>query len=231
MDVRVLLVAHDTALREFVALVLQQAGLWVTTAASGRVGLRHARKGDQELVIVDAALPETDGFEVRRTLRLTSRVPVLMLTDGGHPVDAAAGLESGADDYLRKPFEPVELLTRVRHLLHRVDIPAQRTLSVGGIEVDAGSHTVRKHGAPVALTATEFRLLYEMARRPGQVLTRRMLLELVWHCDYLGDSRLVDVAVQRLRAKVEDDPRTPRLICTVRGVGYLLQAATGPAPP
>ncbi|MGH3739522.1 MAG: response regulator [Micromonosporaceae bacterium] len=223
MDERVLLVEDDASIREIVALTLQRAGLRVTTAVSGREGLLRAQRGTADLVILDVMLPELDGLEVCRELRRSSRVPVLMLTALTDLVDVVVGLESGADDYLRKPFEPAELVARVRALLRRGTAPVEPSaIAVGGIVVDAGTHTVRKNGDPVALTATEFRLLYELARRPGQVFTRKMLLDLVWNYDYLGDSRLVDVAVQRLRSKVEDDPRHPRLIHTVRGVGYQL---------
>jgi two-component system response regulator MtrA len=149
-----------------------------------------------------------------------------MLTARTDLVDVVVGLESGADDYLRKPFEPVELLARVRALLRRAAEPPEDhpKLIVGDLEIDSAAHAVRRNGTLVSLTATEFRLLEELARRPGQVFTRRMLLELVWNYDFLGDSRLVDVAVQRLRSKVEADPREPKLIRTVRGVGYQLTA-------
>jgi two-component system response regulator MtrA len=146
-----------------------------------------------------------------------------MLTARTDTIDVVVGLECGADDYVKKPFDLAELTARVRALLRRATAPVEETtLSVGGLEIDQGRFTVHKDGREIPLTATEFRLLMELARRPGQVFTRDVLLDRVWSYTYLGDSRLVDVAVQRLRAKVEDDPARPRLIRTVRGVGYKL---------
>jgi two-component system response regulator MtrA len=224
---RILLVEDDPSIREVAALGLTRAGFSVSTASDGREGLFRARGEPFDLVILDVLLPSLDGFEVCRELRKESGVPVLMLTARGDTVDVVVGLESGADDYVTKPFEMAELVARVRALLRRGrGAPPDRVLTVGELEIDPSSFTVRKRGQPISLTATEFRLLLEMARRPGQVFTRQLLLERVWNYDYLGDSRLVDVAVQRLRAKVEDDPSRPALITTVRGVGYRLERGT-----
>jgi DNA-binding response OmpR family regulator len=224
MDERVLLVEDDASIREITALGLKQAGFQVTTAADGREGLLRARRDPFEAIVLDVMLPSLDGFEVCREIRKESRVPILMLTARTDTVDVVVGLESGADDYVTKPFEMPELVARVRAVLRRAAAtPEEAALSVGPLEIDPAGFSVRKEGKDVGLTATEFRLLLELARRPGQVFTREMLLERVWNYDYLGDSRLVDVAVQRLRAKVEDDPAHPRLISTVRGVGYRLE--------
>jgi DNA-binding response OmpR family regulator len=166
-------------------------------------------------------LPSLDGFEVCREIRRESQTPIVMLSARDELHDIVVGLELGADDYVTKPFELPELVARIKAVLRRSSaLPTDGVISVDDLEIDPGAFSVRRGGEDVALTATEFRLLLELARRPKQVFTRDLLLELVWNYDYLGDSRLVDVAVQRLRAKVEDDPKQPKLIQTVRGVGY-----------
>ena len=224
MDERVLLVEDDASIREVAALGLAQAGFRVTTAGDGREGLTRALRDPVDVVILDVMLPSLDGFEVCREIRKQSRVPILMLTARTDTIDVVVGLESGADDYVTKPFEMPELVARVRAVLRRSSAePEETTISVGGLQLEPASFVVRKDGKDLSLTATEYRLLLEMARRPGQVFTREVLLQQVWNYDYLGDSRLVDVAIQRLRAKVEDDPSNPALITTVRGVGYRVE--------
>lgn len=215
----------DPSIREMAALGLEKTGFRVTTAADGREGLQRFRHDPVDLVVLDVMLPELDGFEVCREIRKESRVPVVMLTAKTDTSDAVAGLELGADDYVTKPFELTELVARIRAVLRRASPreAGEAMIRVGDLDIDPTGFTVRKRGEPVELTATEFRLLVEIAARPGQVFTREMLLSRVWDYDYLGDSRLVDVAVQRLRSKVEDDPSIPTLIRTVRGVGYRLE--------
>ncbi|MCG5463498.1 response regulator transcription factor [Micromonospora sp. NPDC053740] len=223
MEGRVLVVEDDFSIREVTALGLRRAGFRVDTAVDGRQALAAFRAHPVDLIVLDLMLPGLDGLEVCREIRRSSQVPILMLTARTDTIDVVVGLECGADDYLRKPFDLPELVARVRSVLRRVSLPAPSTvIEVGGLEIDPDGFVVRRHGQEVALTATEFRLLLELARRPGQVFTRELLLDLVWNHDFLGDSRLVDVAVQRLRAKVEDDPAQPRLIRTVRGAGYKL---------
>jgi len=226
VDERLLLVEDDASIREIVSIGLKAAGFRVATAMDGRQGLASARSGGFDAVILDVMLPSLDGFEVCREIRKVSRVPIVMLTARTDLIDVVVGLESGADDYVKKPFELPELIARLRAVLRRAAAPAEDTqIAAGRLEIDPAGFTVRRDGIEVSLTATEFRLLVELARRPGQVFTRELLLQRVWDYEYLGESHLVDVAIQRLRAKVEDDPSHPTLIKTVRGVGYRLDRA------
>jgi len=222
----VLLVEDDASIREVATLGLQQAGLRVTAVGDGRDGLMRFREGGVDLVVLDVMLPSLDGLEVCREIRRASGVPIIMLSARSELHDVVVGLELGADDYVTKPFELPELVARIKAVLRRsVTAPTETVIAVDDLEIDPAAFTVRRRGDNVELTATEFRLLLELARRPKQVFTRGLLLELVWNYDYLGDSRLVDVAVQRLRAKIEDDPKQPKLIRTVRGVGYRFDPA------
>jgi two-component system response regulator MtrA len=221
MDERVLLVEDDASIREIAKLGLMQSGFRVTTAPDGREGLLQFRQAPFDLVILDVMLPSLDGYEVCRQIRGESRVPIIMLSAKSDTVDVVVGLELGADDYVTKPFEMAELVARARAAVRRSSAePEEPVLTRGDLEIDPGAFAARRGGEELNLTATEFKLLLELARRPGQVFTRELLLERVWNYEYLGDSRLVDVAVQRLRAKIEDDPKEPQIIKTMRGVGY-----------
>jgi two-component system response regulator MtrA len=223
MDEQLLLVEDDASIREIATLGLEQAGFRITATGDGRDALIRFRQGTFDLVVLDVMLPSLDGFEVCKEIRRESQVPVVMLTARSELHDVIVGLELGADDYVTKPFELPELVARIKAVLRRSTAgPTDETIAIDDLEIDPGSFSVRRRGEEVPLTATEFRLLLELARRPKQVFTRELLLELVWNYDYLGDSRLVDVAIQRLRAKIEDDPKEPKLIHTVRGVGYRL---------
>ena len=218
-----LLVEDDDSIRELTGAGLAAAGYRVEPAADGREALARFARSPPDVVVLDVMLPEVDGYEVCRRIRESSQVPIVMLSARTDTVDIVVGLEVGADDYVSKPFELSELVARLRAVLRRrAVVPAEAPLRVRDVEIDPAGHRVRRGGEEVALTATEFRLLLELARRPNQVFTRELLLERVWSYDYLGDSRLVDVAVQRLRGKVEESPSEPQLIRTVRGVGYRL---------
>jgi two-component system, OmpR family, response regulator MtrA len=220
MAARILLVEDDPSIRELTTMGLSAAGYGVSAAADGRDGLDRFLSERPDAVVLDIMLPVLDGLSVCRAIRAESAVPIIMVTARTEAFDVVAGLEAGADDYIRKPFEMPELLARLRVALRRSSGHASGALRLGPLVIDEAAHTVTQDEQEIPLSHTEFRLLVELARRPGQVFSRDALLDLVWGYDYLGDSRLVDVAIQRLRAKIEDDPAHPRRIVTVRGAGY-----------
>ncbi len=219
---RILLVEDDPSIREVTAIGLGAADFEVVTAADGVEGLEWFRAEPFDLVLLDIMLPRLDGYEVCRQIRRVSTIPIVMLTARADTMDVVVGLEAGADDYVRKPFDLPELVARLRAALRRAGSGADEpvTLRLGPLAIDVAGRTVARDGADIPLTRTEFDLLVELVRHAGQVLTRDVLLDRVWGYDYLGDSRLVDVAIQRLRSKVEADPAVPELIQTVRGAGY-----------
>jgi two-component system response regulator MtrA len=178
----------------------------------------HATKPD--LVLLDLMLPGTDGIDVCRAIRAESGTPIVMLTARSDTVDVVIGLESGADDYILKPFKPKELVARIRARLRRNDEIAGETLRIGDLSIDVAGHVVSRDNVPISLTPLEFDLLTALARKPRQVFSRDHLLEQVWGYRHVADTRLVNVHVQRLRAKVERDPEHPEIVVTVRGVGY-----------
>ena len=223
MDARILVVEDDPSIREITTIGLRREGYEVVTAGDGAEGLERWRADRPDLVLLDVMLPRLDGLEVCRAIRRESTVPIVMVTARGDTIDIVVGLESGADDYVRKPFEMPELVARIRAALRRRTAPAgapEDVLRLGSLRIDVAGRTVQRDRGEIPLTRTEFDLLVELARRPGQVFTRDVLLDRIWGYDYLGDSRLVDVAVGRLRSKIEADPAAPELVLTVRGSGY-----------
>jgi DNA-binding response OmpR family regulator len=218
----ILLVDDDARLREIVGMALEGEGYGVRTVGSAEEAVDVLERTDPDLLILDVMLPGRDGFELCREIRQKSGVPILMLTAKTDTVDVVVGLESGADDYLTKPFVTKELVARIRALLRRSRSAeaTPRRIVVGDLEIVPEAASVSKRGEVVHLTKTEFKLLLALASRPNQVFTRELLLQQVWEYDYFGDSRLVDVHVRRLRAKIEDDARNPVIVQTVRGIGY-----------
>lgn len=224
MHERLLVVEDDEAVAQAVLTGLEQAGFRVSCERDGAGATSRLHTDTFDLVVLDLMLPDMDGFDVCREIRRSSLVPILMLTARAEPTYVVAGLELGADDYVIKPFELSELIARVRAVLRRSEAPPDATaVEVGPLRLDPATLSASKGGKRIRLTATQFRLLYELARHPNQVLTRQELLERVWQQSYLGDSRLVDTAVKRLRAKVEDPAAEP-LIESVRGAGYRLRS-------
>jgi DNA-binding response OmpR family regulator len=216
----VLLVEDDPAARQGLELALRRLGYGVRAAATGEAALDGLGGDPADVIVLDVMLPGADGFEVCRRLRRVSNIPVIMLTARGDDFDIVAGLEAGADDYVVKPAEPRVLDARIRAVLRRLDRADSPAETWGDLVIDRESLIVRLAGQPVPLTPTELRLLLVLSGSPRQVFSRDQLLDLVWEQGYLGDSRLVDACVQRLRAKVETYTSEPRYIQTVRGFGY-----------
>jgi DNA-binding response OmpR family regulator len=222
---RILAVEDDERIRTAVRMALEDEGWEVDEAGSGEDAIEAFGATPSDVVLIDLMLPGIDGFELCRSIRRQSDVPIVMVTARTDTHDVVAGLEAGADDYVTKPFQPKELSARIRALLRRArPTPGTAHLRFGDLEVVPAEGVVRREGEEVHLTKTEFRLLCELASTPGRVFSREQLLERVWGYDYFGDGRLVDVHVRRLRTKVEADPANPRHVVTVRGLGYKLQA-------
>jgi two-component system response regulator MtrA len=226
MTARILVVDDDTALAEMLGIVLRAEDFEPSFSADGEAAITDFRTAKPDLVLLDLMLPGVDGIEVCRRIRAESGVPIIMLTARGDTMDVVRGLESGADDYVVKPFNPKELVARIRTRLRPAPAQSAERLLIGDLEVDVIGHEVRRGDKRINLTPLEFDLLLALASKPQQVFTREMLLEQVWGYHYKADTRLVNVHVQRLRAKIEDDPDNPRIVMTVRGVGYRAGAAS-----
>lgn len=226
MAIRVLTVEDDERIRASVKLALEDEGWIVDEAPTGEDAIAIFESTPADVVLIDIMLPGIDGFELCRTIRKLSDVPIVMVTARVDTHDVVAGLEAGADDYLTKPFAPKELSARIRALLRRVrpSAPGHSKLVFGNLEIIPDEGKVRLGGKDVSLTKTEFRLLCELAHDPNGVFSREVLLDKVWGHGYFGDGRLVDVHIRRLRMKVEVDPAEPTHVVTVRGLGYRLQS-------
>ena len=220
MKGRVLVVDDDPALAEMLGIVLRGEGFDPAFVADGGRALNSFRDIKPDVVLLDLMLPGMSGIDVCKLIRAESGVPIIMLTAKSDTVDIVLGLESGADDYVVKPFKPKELVARMRARLRRTDEPPAETLAIGDVVIDVPGHSVSRDGQQVPLTPLEFDLLVALARKPRQVFTREVLLEQVWGYRHAADTRLVNVHVQRLRSKVERDPEKPEIVLTVRGVGY-----------
>ncbi len=225
MQGTILLVEDEAAIAAFVQTALEREGFAVEVVEDGRQALACVNQALPDLIILDLILPGVNGLEVCRTVRrMSTYVPIIMLTARGEDVDKVVGLELGADDYITKPFNTRELIARVRAVLRlarsRATMDELDRLRIGRLEIDLTGRTVTVGGQPVDLTPKEFDLLVLLASHPGRVFGRETLLEKVWGYDYLGDSRTVDVHIQRLRRKLEEDPHRPRYLLTVRSIGY-----------
>ena len=227
MGTRILSVEDDERIRTAVKLALEDEGWVMEEAETGETALELFARNPADVVLIDIMLPGIDGFEVCRSMRRASDVPIIMVTARADTHDVVAGLEAGADDYLTKPFAPKELSARIRALLRRARTPEHAAtgsvLRFGDLEIVPDQGVVKVGEREVHLTKTEFRLLCELASSPGRVFSREVLLERVWGYGYFGDGRLVDVHVRRLRTKIESDAANPRHVATVRGLGYKLQ--------
>lgn len=219
MTQRILVVDDDDALREMVGLVLSGAGFHPLFAADGLEAVRVFSESSPDLILLDIMLPGLSGIEVCRQIRADSGVPIIMLTAKGETEDVVLGLEAGADDYVVKPHNGAELVARVKARLRPMGADSS-VVSVGGLTLDPQSFEVKRGSQSLSLTPLEFKLLHTLAEKPRQVFSREMLLELVWGYQYKADTRLVNVHVQRLRSKVEEDPENPKIVMTVRGHGY-----------
>lgn len=223
-----LFIEDDEAIRTALRLVLEDEGYEVAEASDGETGIKMFGQIDPDLVLLDLRLPDITGFEVCRAIRRTSITPVIMVTAQTDTSDLVNGFDAGADDYVTKPVVPKELAARIRAALRRTQAieptasSAKSLSKIGDVEIDRNLSVVRKSGIEISLTKTEYRLLVEFADHPGKVMSRDQLLERVWGYEYLGDSRLVDAHVRRLRVKIETQPDDPTMIVTVRGMGYRL---------
>jgi two-component system, OmpR family, response regulator MtrA len=219
MNPKILVIDDDNALREMVGIVLSAAGFTPEYCPDGDQALEKFKQFEPDLVLLDVMPPGKDGIAVCREIRNIAGTPIIMLTAKTETTDVVLGLEAGADDYIVKPFEPSVLTARIKARL-RPMTSLEEAVTIGPLTLDVVGHQVLKNGSQISLTPLEFNLLLTLAQKPKQVFTREMLLEKVWGYHYKADTRLVNVHVQRLRSKIEEDPDNPKIVTTVRGIGY-----------
>ncbi len=224
---KILIVEDEASFSEALEFLLGKEGFSVVVADNGADAVRKFDQGGIDLVLLDLMLPEVSGTEVCRQIRAKSRVPIIMLTAKDSEVDKVVGLEIGADDYVTKPYSSRELIARIRAVLRRNSGEGMESepgvMTVSGVRMDVDRHQVSVNGIAVSLPLKEFELLEFLMRNAGRVLTRMQLIDRVWGSDYVGDTKTLDVHIKRLRAKIENDPANPRLIQTVRGLGYKME--------
>jgi two-component system response regulator MtrA len=220
MGQRILVIEDDQSIAEIVGILLRAEGFEVSYCADGNQALNAFQVVNPDLVLLDLMLPGRDGIEICRAIRESSGIPIVMLTARSDTSDVVTGLEAGADDYIVKPIKNEELIARIRARLRNIEAPAVNEISVGDLVIDVAGHGVKRGDTNIPLTVLEFKLLVTLAKRPWQVFSREALLEEVWEYQHAADTRLVNVHVQRLRAKIEIDPEHPEIVVTVRGVGY-----------
>ena len=220
MSQRILVIEDDQSIAEIVGILLRAEGFEVSYCADGNQALNAFQVVNPDLVLLDLMLPGRDGVEICRAIRDSSGVPIVMLTARSDTSDVVTGLEAGADDYIVKPIKNEELIARIRARLRNLETPTVNEIQVGDLVIDVAGHDVKRGNTNIPLTVLEFKLLVTLAKRPWQVFTREALLEEVWEYQHAADTRLVNVHVQRLRAKIEIDPEHPEIVVTVRGVGY-----------
>ncbi len=220
MGQRILVIDDDQSIAEILGIVLTAEGFEPSFCADGAVAMDVFRDVAPDLVLLDLMLPGRDGIDICRAIRQESGVPIVMLTARSDSQDVVTGLESGADDYIVKPIKNKELIARIRARLRTIEAPTSQEITVADLVIDVAGHSVRRGDVEIPLTVLEFKLLTTLAKRPWQVFTREVLLQDVWEYRHAADTRLVNVHVQRLRAKIERDPERPEIVLTVRGVGY-----------
>jgi len=220
MGQRILVIEDDQSIAEIVGILLRAEGFEVSYCADGNQAINAFQVVNPDLVLLDLMLPGRDGVEICQAIRESSGVPIVMLTARSDTSDVVTGLEAGADDYIVKPIKNEELIARIRARLRNIEAPAVNEIKVGDLIIDVAGHGVKRGEVSIPLTVLEFKLLVTLAKRPWQVFSREALLEEVWEYQHAADTRLVNVHVQRLRAKIEIDPEHPEIVVTVRGVGY-----------